>query len=188
MSEAVSALKGATYEGFCTVADAGLVGMVTVRGDLSSKALAKAVTAVTGAGMPGQGAVVQGDKGRAAWMSPDELLLIIDHGAAGAAVASLTKAMAKEHALAVNVSDARAVFHVTGDMARDVMAKLSPADLSAMEPGQLRRTRLAQVAGAFHLIDESTVEIVCFRSVAQYVFGLLCNAAKPGSEVGYLSR
>lgn len=186
MSKSVSALNGASYDGFCSVKDAGLVGMITLRGDLASKGMAKAVKTVTGAAMPGQGGVTEGDKGRAAWMSPDELLLIVAHDAADQAVADLSKALAKEHSLAVNVSDARAVFHVAGEGAREVLAKLSPADLSAIEPGQMRRTRLAQVAGAFHMLDDHSFEVVCFRSVGQYVYGLLCNAAKPGSEVGYL--
>ena len=184
MSEAVSALDSATYEGFCTVREAGLVGMITLRGDLASEAMAKAVKAVTGAAMPGQGGVTVGKKGKAAWMSPDELLLMVDHAGAEADVAKLGKALAKDHALAVNVSDARAVFHVSGTGAREVLAKLSPADVFALAPGQMRRTRLAQVAGAFHMLDDTTFEVVCFRSVAGYVFDLLCNAAKPGSEVG----
>ena len=35
MSEAVTALDCATFDGYCTVSDAGLVGMVTLRGDLA---------------------------------------------------------------------------------------------------------------------------------------------------------
>ncbi|MCI2398692.1 sarcosine oxidase subunit gamma family protein [Aliiroseovarius subalbicans] len=186
MSNAVSALDGATYQGFCKVQEMGLVGMITLRGDLGAAAMAKAVKAVTGVAMPGQGAVTTGKGGTVAWMSPDELLVMVDHAGADAAVAKLSKALAKEHALAVNVSDARAVFHVTGQAAREVMAKLSPADVSALAPGIMRRTRLAQVAGAFHMLDEGTFEVVCFRSVAGYVFDVLANAAKPGSEVGVL--
>ena len=67
------------------------------------------------------------------------------------------------------------------------MAKLVPVDMStqAFVPGQFRRTRMAQVAAAFWMLDEETIRIVCFRSVAEYVFGLLKDAAEPGSEVGF---
>ena len=36
MSEAVTPLNGARFEGLATIADAGLTGMITLRGDLSS--------------------------------------------------------------------------------------------------------------------------------------------------------
>ncbi|PID35062.1 MAG: sarcosine oxidase subunit gamma [Rhodobacterales bacterium] len=163
MSEVVSALKGAKYEGFCTVEEAGLVGMITLRGDLASPGLAAAVKAATGAEMPGTCGIVSGDKGKVAWMSPDELLLMVDHGAAPQIVADLSAALSGEHATVVNVSDARAVFHIAGKGAREVVAKLSPADLAALEPGTLRRSRLAQVPAAFHMDDEGMIELVTRR-------------------------
>lgn len=66
------------------------------------------------------------------------------------------------------------------------MGKLAPVDLSAeaFQPGQIRRSRLAQVAGAFWMDDAETFRVVCFRSAADYAFKLLKVAAQPGSEVG----
>lgn len=187
MSEAISALPGAKSEGFCRVEEAGLVGMITLRADLSLAKVAKAVQAVTGAAMPAPLKITTGAKGRAAWMSPDELLLFVDHAAAEAAAARLDKALATSHALAVNVSDARAVFHLTGARAGEVIAKLSPADLRGLAPGDFRRTRLAQAPAAFHMPDETSFEIIAFRSVAAYMFALLSNAAQAGGEVGFSS-
>ncbi|WP_289041367.1 sarcosine oxidase subunit gamma family protein [uncultured Aliiroseovarius sp.] len=184
MSNAVSALQGALYKGYCTVEEAGLVGMITLRGDLSSDAIAKAVKAATGAEMPGQGKMTEGKKGRAGWMSPDELLLIVDHAAAPKVVEAASKSLADEHSLIVNVSDARAVFRVKGAACREVIAKLSPADTAVMQPGMLRRTRVAQIPAAFYLEDDQTAVLVCFRSVAQYAFDLLADAARGGGEVG----
>ena len=184
MSNAVSALQGASFDGYCKVEEAGLVGMITLRGDLASEGVAKAVKAATGADMPGQGEIIEGAKGRAGWMSPDELLLVVDHAKAVDVVAAASKSLAKEHALVVNVSDARAVYRVTGDAVREVLAKLSPADTAAMVPGQIRRTRIAQIPAAFYLTDEKTAELICFRSVAQYAFDILKDAAMSGGEVG----
>lgn len=183
MSDPVSALMGAHSEGFCDVKEAGLVGMITLRADLTLVKIAKAVKVATGAEMPGQGVVMSGKNGRAAWMSPDELLLIVDHAKAQGITANLERALAASHALVANVSDARAVFHVQGKAARNVIAKLSPTDLRGFEAGAFRRTRFAQVPAAFHMPDENTVEIVCFRSVAKYMFDLLSNAARVGSEL-----
>ena len=42
MSEAVSALPHAHYSGLVDLAEAGLTGMITLRGDLSSGKLAEA--------------------------------------------------------------------------------------------------------------------------------------------------
>ena len=69
---------------------------------------------------------------------------------------------------------------------REVLGKLAPVELSseAFQPGQIRRSRLAQVAGAFWMDDAETLRVVCFRSAADYVFNLLKVAAQPGSEVG----
>ncbi|GHE86750.1 sarcosine oxidase subunit gamma [Aliiroseovarius zhejiangensis] len=183
MSNAVSALQGASFDGYCKVDEAGLVGMITLRGDLSSAAVAKAVKTATGADIPGQGEITEGVKGRAGWMSPDELLLIVDHAEAPNVVDAASKALANEHALVVNVSDARAVFRVTGAACREVIAKLTPADTSVMQPGMLRRTRIAQIPAAFYLEDDETAVLVCFRSVAQYAFDILSDAAKRGGEV-----
>ncbi|SMH30654.1 sarcosine oxidase subunit gamma [Maritimibacter sp. HL-12] len=186
MSEAVSALEGATFEGFCTLRDAGPVGMVTIRGDLGAKGFAKAVKDATGCGLPHPRGIVTAGGRRLAWMSPDELLLICEHGEAPALAAGLAEALKGQHALALDVSDARAMLRLEGAGCREVIAKLSPANLApgAFGPGEMRRTRLAQVAGAFYMPDETSFEIFVFRSVARYAFDLIANAARPGSEVG----
>lgn len=190
MSEAVSALKGAISEGFVRVEECGLVGMITLRGDLGSAKLKKAVASVAGVDLPSRGHVARADDMAVAWMSPDELLLMVPYAQADDLCDKLDAALAGDHALAVNVSDARAVFRVSGGAGvREVIAKLCPVDMApgAFGPGQFRRTRLAQIPAAIWMQDEGVVQIVCFRSVAQYAFDLLRNAATPGSEVGLFS-
>lgn len=183
MSRPVSALPGARFQGTCTIRETGLAGMITLRGDLGDGNLADAVGQVTGAPMPAMRAISAGERGKVAWMSPDELLLFVMHAQVVEALEKLEEALAGSHFLAVDVSDARAVFRVEGPRTREVLAKLSPADIRDLAPGQFRRTRLAQVPAAFHMTGETSAEIVCFRSMADYVFKLLSNAAKPGSEV-----
>ena len=146
-----------------------------------------AVASVTGADMPDRRGITVSGENRVAWMAPDELMLMVPHGGVEAALAALHEALAGEHHLAVNVSDARAVFRIEGAGVREVVAKLCPVDMApgAFEPGTIRRTRMAQVPAALWMTDPRTVRIVCFRSVAAYVFDLLKGAASPGSEVGY---
>ncbi|MEQ8294354.1 MAG: sarcosine oxidase subunit gamma family protein [Roseovarius sp.] len=189
MSDAVSALKGASFDGTVSVRDSGLQGMITLRGDLGSTKVTKAVKDATGAAMPGQREITASGDSGAAWMSPDELLVMVPYASATDALSKIDTALKGEHYLAVNVSDARAMFEISGAGVREVIAKLCPVDMSlgAFEPGAIRRTRMAQVAAAVWMTDAGTIRIVCFRSVAEYVYGLLCDAAEPGGEVGYFA-
>ncbi len=182
MSEAVSAVQGAEFSGAVKVRDAGLKGMITLRGDLTDDKIAAAVKSAVGLAMPKARGVKEGSKGAVAWMSPDELLLICDYTAAPATVAKLEKALKGTHSLAVNVSDARAFFTLEGNGVREVIAKGAPADLSkeGLQPGEIRRSRLGQLAAAFWLSSETEMHVVCFRSVGEHVFNWLCNAAEKG--------
>lgn len=189
MSSAISALPGAVYDGYVHVAEAGLTGMITLRGDLSDEAFQKAVKKAHKMDVPDQRAIVfKGAKG-AAWMSPDELMIFVEYKEAAKTVAALEKALKGQHFLAVDVSDARAMFALSGAGVREVMAKLCPVDMApgAFGPGQIRRTRLAQIPAALWMPKEGEVRVICFRSVAQYAFDLLKDAARPGSEVALFS-
>ncbi|MBS0564708.1 MAG: sarcosine oxidase subunit gamma [Proteobacteria bacterium] len=183
MSNAVSALQGKTYAGFATVTEAGLQGMITLRGDLSSAKVKKAVKAAAGVDVPAQRRIVLKDGKGAGWMSPDELLILVPYAEARAAVDALSAALAGEHALVADVSDARAMFRVKGARADQVLMKLCPVDLPSLAEGELRRTRAAQVAAALWKSDRDEFTIVSFRSVASYVFGALETSARPGSEI-----
>ena len=186
MSDTRSALDGARFDGLIAVEDCGLVGMITLRGDLSAKPLRSAVKTVVGVDVPKVGQMSVRDGSGACWMSPDELLLLCPHDMAEAHVLDLSFALADHHHLAVNVSDARAMLRLEGAEAREVLAKLCPLDMSpgAFEPGQIRRTRMAQVPAAVWLDEDGAFRVVCFRSVAGYVFNLLKVAAGPGGRVG----
>ena len=182
MSErAQSPLGGASADGVIRVEDAGLRGMITIRGDLSNAALKNAATAISGVNFPGIGeAKCVGETG-IFWMSPDEIMVLCPYEDRRAAVAKATKSLGKSQSLVVDVSDARASLLLTGEASalRDTLGKLTPADLSplALPKGVFRRTRLAQVPAGFWFRDPETVELVVFRSVAGYAFDLLRNAA-----------
>ncbi len=186
MSDAVSALNGASYDGFVKVTEMGLRGMITLRGDLASTDLKNAATGASGVDMPAQGHANTVEQSGLAWMSPDELLVMTPYAEVEDKLAQIDKLMKGKHYLAVNVSDARAMFRIEGHGVREVMAKLCPVDMApdAFTPGMFRRTRMAQIPAAFWMPSDDAVQIICFRSVADYAFGLLKDAAEPGSEVG----
>lgn len=190
MFNAISALNGASFTGLAELCDAGLRGMITLRADLSSNTVIKCLKKVTGCAMPGAWKAVETPEATVAWMSPDELLIIVPYEAVETMVAQLTKDLAAEHALVVNVSDARACLTLSGVGAREVLAKVAPIDLAPdqFKAGDFRRTRLAQAAGALWLDQSGVFHIVCFRSVGAYVFDLLKVAADPQSAVGVFAH
>lgn len=189
MSEPVSALNGATAGSeMLDINEIGPVGMISARGDLGSGGMAKAVKSAVGLAIPGQRElVIEGDCS-VAWMSPDELLLMCPYAEVTDRLAAFTKASSDFHALAVNVSDARAMFSLSGAGVREALAKLAPVDMhpDQFKQGMIRRTRLAQVPAAFWLTDASEARLVCFRSVAGYVFDLVKGASADGSAVHHL--
>ncbi|WP_208349789.1 sarcosine oxidase subunit gamma [Pseudaestuariivita rosea] len=162
-------------------------GMITLRGDLSSTALQKAATDAAGVAFPETGMCVFEGKSGLSWMSPDELLVLMPHDQIQSTLAQIEKALNSTHFLAADVSDARAMFTITGPHWRDVLAKLTPADVhpDSFQQGHFRRTRLAQVPVAFWQSSADTVTLICFRSVADYVEGLLVNAGRAKSNADY---
>lgn len=172
------AVKVERFEGF---------GMITLRGDFTQDAFASPVASKL-APLPGIREVTVGETGMLAWMSPDELLAVVSRERAEELTGELDASLATTHALVVNVSDARSVFRISGKGAREVLAKGAPVDLSAAAfgPGQIRRTRLGQVACAFWMSGADQFDLICFRSVSGYMFDWLCTASKEGSLPEYL--
>ena len=176
MSEAVTALAHARHEAVgLTVEELGPLGMITLRADLGAPWLEKAL----GQPAPDMRQVSDTEDQPICWMSPDELLIFCPYAAVADRLAALHDAMTGQHYMAVDVSDARAVFRLTGPDVRNVLSKLAPVDLAPgqFEPQMFRRTRLSQVAAAFWMLDETTVHLICNRSEAQYVFDLLKMSA-----------
>lgn len=176
------ATLGAPYEGFATIREVGPLGMIALRCAQDAPALGPALRAAAGAGLPGQRRIAVTGARAVAWMSPDELLLMLPVAEAAAALEGLSQALSGTHHLAVEVSDARCVFRIEGAKADQVLRKLCPADLDRMAADEIRRTRAAQVACAFWREGDGFT-LVAFRSVAAYVRGILTNAARPGSEL-----
>ncbi|MFK7753916.1 MAG: sarcosine oxidase subunit gamma [Sedimentitalea sp.] len=184
MSDPISALNGASYQGLVEIADCGPTGMITLRGDLGARAVKSAIKAGAGVDMPKALGVNGTLAGGVAWMSPDEALILCPYDEVETRSDAMQAKLAKAHTLLSNVSDARAVFRLTGAPVREVLAKLCPLDLSpdGLQPGTIRRTRMAQIPAALWLESATQAHVICFRSVAQYTFDLLKTSAHPQSK------
>ena len=173
------------FQGYVTIRQKCDHSMFTLRANLASNKVKSAVKTGLKLTVPKRGTYVQNNEVILAWMSPDELLIIVPEAERSAAFAALEQALEGLHYLLADVSDARARFTIEGGSAREVVAKLAPMDISAAQfpVGGFARTRFAQVAGAIFVEQEDHLSMICFRSVQDYVFALLCGAAKLGSEV-----
>lgn len=190
MSEPATPLNGAHLSGAITIAEAAPHGMITLRCDLADPALARTLAGL-GLEVPGQRQIrfagAQPARG-AAWMSPDELLILCDPAEVGLVLEQIADGMVGQPHLAVDVSHARALIALTGAGVREVLAKGMPLDLrpASLPVGQIRRSRLGQQAAAIWFDADDAAHLICFRSVAEHVFTWLATAARPGSLPGYL--
>ena len=176
-------LAGARFDGFVTIREAGPLGMIVLRAKPDVAGLAEAIAAATGCAVPEKRRIVLNGDRAAGWMGPDEYLLILPRAEATVAVKTLAEKLAGQHHLAADISDMRAVFDIEGANAGEVLMKISPADLSILAPSELRRSRAGQVPAAFWATGQG-LRIICFRSVADYMFKLLSHSAQKGSELG----
>lgn len=158
--------------------------MVTLRADLDAAKVKSAIKKVAGLAVPGPRRIEMDGARGLAWMAPDELLVLGPEGDGPALAAALDQALAAQPHLVADVSDARLMWELEGPAVREVLAKLTPADVAHLPLGEIRRSRLAQVAAGFWLPAEGLVRVIAFRSVGTYVTTLLTQAARSGSEVG----
>lgn len=167
-------------EALARITQADDLGMIQIRADLDRAG--DAIAGAAGLAIPGQGRTTSDGTRLLGWMSPDELLLVLPLAETAAALAALTDTLSTEHALVLDVSDMRAVFRVRGPKAVQVLMKLCPTDLAGMPDDALRRTRAAQAACGIWRDGDGYV-LMGFRSVTDYLRGLLEGAAVPGSQL-----
>ena len=178
-----------SFDGLAKIDQITGLGMISVRGALGDAKFQQALKKASGAPLPDRGHVQTGAGKTVAWMSPDEALIVCPGDETKALVAALQKALDDMHHMVTDVSDARAVFSISGPASRDILAKVCPVDLrpSAFQAGQFRRTRMAQVACAFWAVDSATFHLVGFRSVQDYIWDVLNTVANPDAPVGHLA-
>lgn len=189
MSDPTTVMNGAVAEAGLSVRieERGPVGQITLKGDLASKPLIAAVKAAVGVAPPKPlTAAFKGDAG-AVWMASDELLLMTGYAGVETVCATLREALSGQHTMVVNASDTRAVFRVSGQGARELMAKGAPLDFSetAFPVGTARRTHFAEIAVGIWRCDAEIWEIVCFQSFARHLFDWMSDASVEGAEVGF---
>ena len=122
------------FQGYVTIRQQSDHSMFTLRASLASSKVKAALKTCLNVAVPKRGTYAQTGETLLAWMSPDELLIMVPKDAGGAAFAALEQALDGLHYLLADVSDARSRFTIEGGSAREVVAKLAPMDVSADMP------------------------------------------------------
>lgn len=164
------------------------LAMVDLRGLATDKAFMAAAKKALGLALPTdpRSSATKG-KLTVLWLSVDQWLITCPRDDGSKVLDKLSGSLAKVHALAVDVSDARTIIRLEGDNARQVLAKGSSADLFADEcsPGYVRRLRFAELAALVHIVQSGpdVIDLFVFRSYADYVWHWLEATAHPASTV-----
>ena len=153
--------------------------MISFRARKFDKSLKDDIKRVALCDFPADHRITLGNEVAIAWMAPDEILLFCPAARRDTLIGSLKAASDGADVMVTDVSDARCHFELTGPNVREVLARLSPADVSpgTLPVGTFRRSRVGQVAAAFWLSDETTLNLIAYRSVADYIADILGFAA-----------
>jgi sarcosine oxidase, subunit gamma len=161
-------------------------GMIDLRGLATDKKFMKAAKDVLGLDLPKAPRTTNtwGDM-KALWLSPDQWLILCPGDRTQKLLAELNAAFKGIHALAVDVSDMRAIIRLEGEHARTTVMKGTSIDLTHGDytPGTIRRMKFAEVGALLHIIEDDVIEVYVFRSYADYAWEFLLKAARKGSEV-----
>lgn len=150
--------------------------MIDLRLDVTDAGVLSAVQAVLAMSLPLTPGKISLGAGRSAlWLGPDQWLIDAPAAEAG----PLARALSGCAGSAVDVSDLRAGFELTGPRSADVLRKGCAIDLHprVFEPGDCALTMLARVRVAVTQADTTpTYRILVERSVAQYLWDWLIDA------------
>jgi sarcosine oxidase subunit gamma len=166
-------------------------GMIDLRGLTSDRKFMAAAKEALGVELPKKPrtSAAWGDI-RVLWLSIDQWLILCPGPRAEELVASLRKALAGIHSLAVNVSDMRAVIRLEGKAARTVLLKGSSLDLLGGDYGQgtVRRLRFAEIAALLHVVEDDVFDIYVFRSYAHYAWEFLLATARESANLSLFGK
>ena len=119
---------------------------------------------------------VRNDKGRrAAWLGPDEWLIIDENGDP---LTGLAKAKVLHSA--VDVSHRNTAILATGEGARATLQSACPQNLSdkVFPVGSATRTVMGKIEVVIIRTADTEFRVECWRSFSDYAFGMLSEAAK----------
>ena len=161
-------------------------GMIDLRGLASDRKFMAAAKQALGIELPKSPRTsVSWGEIKVLWLSIDQWLILAPRARAAKLLGALDKSLAGIHALAVDVSDMRAVIRLEGEGGREVLMKGCSLDLLAGEygPGTVRRMRFAEIAALLHVIGDDVFDVYVFRSYADYAWDYLLATAREPAQI-----
>jgi sarcosine oxidase subunit gamma len=158
-------------------------GMITFKTSLSIEKVKAEIKSITGCQVPQPTQINSKKDFSVGWMSPDELAILVDTHLVESTIEALSRKLKNIHHLCVDVSDSRVAFQIVGNGWREVLAKGTPADISprSFKTGDLRRSRIGNLAAAFWTVEINSVNLMCYRSVESFMCDWLENASRENS-------
>jgi sarcosine oxidase subunit gamma len=168
-------------------------GMIDLRGLARDESFLGAARGVLGFDLPlGPRTAAGAGTVTALWLSVDQWLITCPRSEAQSLHARLTQALNGIHSLAVDMSDARAIFRLEGDNAREVLNKGTSVDFTAphIAAGLVRRIRYAEIAALVHVLQANpfACDLYVFRSYADYAWSFLSFTAREAARVNLFGR
>lgn len=161
-------------------------GMIDLRGLTTDAAFMSAAHDALGFALPTapRTSASWGDI-RVLWLSTDQWLILGTRTKTHEILANLGKTLKGIHALAVDVSDMRAVIRLEGDGLREILMKGTSLDLlsGGYPPGTCRRMRFAEIAALLHVVEDTVFDVYVFRSYAHHAWNFLCVTARETAKV-----
>ena len=149
------------------------LGHLNLRGDSSDVAFTDAVGSAMGFDLPVEPNTVTGGGDRQAlWLGPDEWLVVTPPDERGPVADGLDEALAGVHSSVTDISGGQTLINLTGEKAREVLAKGCSLDL---HPRAFGEGRCAQtlISGANVIlvwaVPEPSFDIIVRRSFADYL-------------------
>ena len=115
----------------------------------------------------------------AVWLSPDEILLLVEAGSEAALAKQITDEAGRAHSAVNDITDALTSLHLTGPAVRDVLAKGCGLDLHKdhFVKGDCAQTNFAHAAVTILALGDEEMIMLCRTSFTDYTLAYLCDAA-----------
>ena len=152
---------------------------VNLRGDPGAEGFGKAVRTVAGCALPGANQVSRGPDRSVLWLGPDEWLVVSADGEGADLAAEFLALLTGQHVSVLDVSANRTIFELSGEGAREVLAKGCSLDLfpRALAVDHCAQTLLANVQIILEKVDSlPTYRIYVRPSFARYLADWLLKA------------
>ena len=146
-----------------------------LRGEGDNQALLDSFRSAMGFNLPiSSFGVIKQSEYSAFWLGPNEWLILGDR-----AIEKLAGGLADCHHALISVGDGQQIIAISGARAIDVLAKHCPLDLRdpKLSPPWCTRTVLAGIQIILHSLDDSSYHVHVGRSLSDYTWRILKDAA-----------